>query len=290
MTTELYYNDFLNRLISIYEPREAANITEWVFENVTGLKRLQIELQKNAELKKEYLTKLEDYLKKLLQHKPVQYVLNEAWFYKMKFYVNEHVLIPRPETEELVGWAISDIKNYKTKDEFKVLDIGAGSGCMGVSVKKELANLNVTAIDISKDALQVAGKNAELLNTKINFIEIDFLNEESWSALDRYNMIMSNPPYIPVLEKEKLAKNVTEFEPGIALFVADNDPFIFYEKIAKFAQSHLKANGNVYVEIHENYSGEVQQIFSSYNFETEIRKDIYGRDRMIKANQLPGVY
>ena len=284
MTRELYYNDFLNRLVSIYEPREAANITEWVFENVTGLKRLQIELQKNAELKIEYVAKLEDYLKKLLQHKPVQYVLNEAWFYKMKFYVNEHVLIPRPETEELVGWAVRDIKNYKMKDEIKLLDMGTGSGCIGVSVKKELANVNVTAIDISKGALKVAGKNAELLNTKINFVEIDFLNEESWSALGRYNMIMSNPPYIPALEKEKLAKNVTEFEPEIALFVPGNDPFIFYEKIAKFAQSHLNANGNVYVEIHENYSGEVQQIFDSHNFKTEIRKDIYGKDRMIKAN------
>ncbi|HWH63602.1 MAG TPA: hypothetical protein VNS50_10025, partial [Ginsengibacter sp.] len=126
MTTELYYNDFLNRLVSIYEPREAANITEWVFENVTGLKRLQIELQKNAELKIEYVAKMEDYLKKLLQHKPVQYVLNEAWFYKMKFYVNEHVLIPRPETEELVGWAVRDIKNYKMKDEIKLLDMGTG--------------------------------------------------------------------------------------------------------------------------------------------------------------------
>jgi len=283
MTTEQCYNDFLNQLTSIYEKREAANITDWVFENITGFKRLERSMNRNVELEKGATEKLQKYLVELLQHKPVQYVLNEAWFYKMKFYVNEHVLIPRPETEELVEWLINEIKNSKQKDEFKILDIGTGSGCIAVTIKKELENIDIIAIDISKEALKVANKNAGALKAKINFVQIDFLNESLWGSLHIYDVIVSNPPYIPENEKEKLAKNVTGFEPAIALFVENNNPFIFYEKIAKFAQSHLKLNGKIFVEIHEEYSKEVPKIFSDYNFKTQIREDIYGRERMLQA-------
>ena len=286
MTTELYFNDFLNSLVSIYEFGEAANITDWVFESITGWNRFKRTMYKEVELPIEQVQQLDKYLRELLKHKPVQYILNEAWFYKMKFYVNESVLIPRPETEELVEWIIDDFsgRHRIQSNNFKTLDIGTGSGCISISLKKELKDIENDAIDISENALEIAKKNAAQLNAKINFFKLDFLSESLWNSLEMYDVIISNPPYIPALEKEKLAKNVTEFEPEIALFVPGNDPFIFYEKIAKFAQSHLNANGNVYVEIHENYSGEVQQIFDSHNFKTEIRKDIYGKDRMIKAN------
>ena len=286
MTTEQCYNDFFNQLTSIYEKREAANITDWVFENITGFKKLERSINRNVELGKGVMQKLQIYLAELLQYRPVQYVLNEAWFYKMKFYVNEHVLIPRHETEELIEWIVEDVRSLKYDvryGEFKVLEIGTGSGCIAVSIKKELENIDITAIDISEEALKVANKNAEALHTKINFLQINFLNENLWDPLQLYDAIVSNPPYIPENEKEKLAKNVTEFEPAIALFVENNNPFIFYEKIAKFARSHLEPNGKIFVEIHEEYSKEVQKIFSAHNFKTQIRKDIYGKERMLQA-------
>ncbi len=286
MTTEQSYNDFLNKLISLYESREAANISDWVFENVTGLKRLERSINKNIELTDAYAQQLKKYLEELLQHKPVQYVLQEAWFYKMKFFVNEHVLIPRPETEELVSWIINDIQNTKYEvrsDKFKILDVGTGSGCIAIALKKELEKTNITAIDVSGYALSVAHENANVLQAPIDFLQINFLDESQWNSLSIYDVIVSNPPYIPEFEKGRLAKNVSEFEPGIALFVQNNNPFIFYEMIAKFAQSHLKLNGKIFVEIHEDYSKEVQKIFSIYNFKTEIKRDMYGKERMIKA-------
>lgn len=289
MTTEQCYNDFIKKLTSIYHSREAANITEWVFENVTGKKRWERLNNKNTGLEEIVLQKLEKFLDELLQHKPVQYVLHEAWFYKMKFYVDKYVLIPRPETEELVEWIIGDVRStmYDVQcDEFKILDVGTGSGCIAVSIKKEIKNSDVTGIDVSVNALSVAKKNAAALEEKISFIEIDFLNESLWNSLGVYAIIVSNPPYIPENEKDKLATNVTGFEPGIALFVENNYPFLFYDKIAKFAQSHLKSNGKIFVEIHEDFSKEIQKIFLQYNFKTEIRKDIYGKERMIKATSL----
>lgn len=286
MTTQQFYNDFLNRLTSIYESREAANITDWVFENVTGLKRLERSINKNVELADMYVQQLKKYLEELLQHKPVQYVLQESWFYKMKFFVNEHVLIPRPETEELVSWIIKEVRStmYDVRSEkFKIMDVGTGSGCIAIALKKELEKTDVTAIDISEPALAVADKNANVLETPIDFLQINFLDEGQWNKLSSYDIIVSNPPYIPQIEKEKLSKNVTAFEPGIALFAENSNPFIFYEKIAKFAQSHLKPNGKIFVEIHEDYSKEIQKIFSIYKFKTEIKRDMYGKERMIKA-------
>jgi release factor glutamine methyltransferase len=286
MTTEQCYNDFLDRLTSIYEQREAVNITDWVFENMTGLKRLDRGLNRNVEIGKVVMQKLDRCLLELLQHRPVQYVLNEVWFYKMKFYINEHVLIPRPETEELVKWIAEHVRGLKCDvlyGEFKILDVGTGSGCIAISIKKELENIDITAIDVSEQALKVAIKNAATLQTKINFLQNDFLNESLWNSLGIYDLVVSNPPYIPENEKEKLAKNVTAFEPHIALFVKNKNPFIFYEKIAKFSQSHLKADGKIFVEINEDYSKEVKGIFSSYNLKTEIRKDVYGKERMVQA-------
>jgi len=286
MTTEQLYNDFLNQLTSIYEKREAANIADWVFEKVTGFKRIGKKLNRDVELEKDAIQKLHKYLAELLQNKPVQYVLNEAWFYKMKFYVNENVLIPRPETEELVEWLVGDVRSLMYNvgyGEFKVLEIGTGSGCIAVSIKKELENIGITAIDISEEALTVANKNADALHTKINFLQNDFLNETLWDLLGIYDVIVSNPPYIPENEKEKLAKNVSAFEPPIALFVENNNPFIFYDKIAKFSRSHLEPKGKIFVEIHEEYAKEVNKIFLAYNFKTQIREDMYGKERIIQA-------
>jgi release factor glutamine methyltransferase len=286
MTTEQAYNDFLNKLEQLYERREAANIADWIFENVTGFKKLERRLYKNVEMDERAEKQVENYIHGLLQYRPVQYLLQEAWFYKMKFFVNEDVLIPRPETEELVSWIIEDVRSAMRDvrfNELQLLDIGTGSGCIAISLKKELENAYITAIDISEEALSVAKKNADTMQTQIDFLKINFLDESLWNSLSMYDVIVSNPPYIPEKDKEKPAKNVTAFEPGIALFVQNNNPFIFYEKIAKFAQSHLKQDGKIFVEIHEDYSCEVKQIFNEYNFKTEIKEDIYGKKRMIKV-------
>lgn len=286
MTTEQAYNDFLDKIGQLYESREAANIADWIFENVTGLKRLERRIRKNVELNEHTEKQIENYLHELLQHRPVQYVLEEAWFYKMKFFVNKHALIPRPETEELVSLIVEDVRTAMRDvqcNELQLLDIGTGSGCIAISLKKELPDSHITAIDISEEALSVAKKNADALQTQIDFLKINFLDESLWNSLRMYDVIVSNPPYIPEIEKEKLEKNVIAFEPGIALFVQNNNPFIFYEKISKFAQSHLKPRGKIFVEIHEDYSFEVKQIFNRYNFKTEIKEDIYGKKRIIKV-------
>ena len=285
MTTERAYNDFLERLKPVYEKQEALNIADWVFENATGLKKWERRVRKYDELNEEAERQIKSYLHELLQHKPVQYVLQEAWFYKMKFFVNEDVLIPRPETEELVRWIVEDVREQMPgirDNELRVLDIGTGSGCIAISLKMELPGAGITGIDISVKALSVAKKNADVLQTQIDFLQFNFLDESLWSILGMYDVIVSNPPYVPEIEKEKLAKNVTAFEPTLALFVPNNDPFIFYEKIASFGQSHLEENGKIFVEIHEDYSREVKQIFTKYHFKTEIKEDIYGKKRMIK--------
>jgi len=285
MTTEKAYIDFVKSLKTIYEDREADNIADWVFEKVTHSKRLERRLNRDNQLKEVYFTQLQNYLHELLQHKPVQYVLQEAWFYKMNFFVNENVLIPRPETEELVEWIVNDA-NEKPSLHSKptnIIDIGTGSGCIAVSLKKRLTAAIISAIDVSEKALQVAKKNATDLDAEINFFKLDFLNEKEWNELKKYDIIVSNPPYIPIKEKESLAKNVTDFEPQLALFVENNDPYIFYKKIAEFAKTHLEKNGKIYVEVHEGYAKDIKSVFANAGFESEIKKDIYGKERMVKA-------
>lgn len=286
MTIADTYIDFTKKLKTIYEDREAQNISDLVFENVTGLKRWERRENQNHQLKESEQKKIEKYLKDLLQNKPVQYVLNEAWFYKMKFFVNENVLIPRSETEELIEWIINDFKKQKDSKQTNIIDIGSGSGCISIALKKELPNSIITAVDVSKKALLVAKKNAENLQAKINFLHINFLNENAWKPLQFYDTIVSNPPYIPISEKEILAKNVTDFEPETALFVENNDPTIFYKKIAGFAKTHLNENGKIYLEVHEEYAKDVKYIFENAGYSTEIKKDIYGKERMVKGEKV----
>ncbi len=283
MTIEQSYREFSDSLSQLYERREAENIADWVFENVTRLNRLQKRIELKKDISKEDQNKLENFLKQLLQHKPVQYVLNEAWFYRLKFYVNENVLIPRPETEELVSWVVEEATQSDISNAVKILDVGTGSGCISVALKKTLPFAEITAIDVSSEALAVAEKNAKELNVLINFMQLDFLNRKFSHTLHRYDIIVSNPPYIPFTEKVKLSKNVVAYEPPVALFVADEKSFVFYKAIADFGNKHLEKGGNIYVEIHEDYANEVSDIFLRKGYLTEIRKDIYGKNRMIKA-------
>ncbi len=283
MTIEQLYKTYIEQLKSIYDEREASNIADWAFESIAGIKRIERTINKEKELNNVTTEKLHNVLGELLQHKPIQYVLGEAWFYKMKFFVNEHVLIPRPETEELVEWIIKEVKSKNEK--LKIIDIGTGSGCLAIALKKELPSADILAIDVSVEALFVAQKNALDLNTNIELLQLDFLDENTSNELAVFDIIVSNPPYIPEKEKNILQKNIVAYEPHAALFVSDAKPFIFYKKIALFALKHLDTHGKIYVEVHEKYAAEVSNIFSQYNFKSTIKKDIYGKERMICAER-----
>lgn len=281
MTINRLYRDFADQLKNIYDAREAANIADWVFESVAGIKRSDRIVNKETPLPGATTTQLMQKLDELLQHKPVQYVLEEAWFYKMKFFVNNTVLIPRPETEELVEWIAAETKGQGRG--FTILDAGTGSGCIAIALKKELPTSVIKAIDVSPEALKVARQNAISLEAGIECHQIDFLDESKWHLLHGLDILVSNPPYIPAGEKKLMPENVVGYEPHIALFTPDADPFIFYRKIASFAQQHLNKNGRIYVEVHQGYAGRVSEIFTQYRFTPVIRKDMYGKDRMIRA-------
>jgi release factor glutamine methyltransferase len=278
MIKDLYRN-FLVQLQKIYSLGEATAITEWVFEKMASLKRSDILKNPEKKITPAADKLIQDTLQELLLHKPVQYVLGEAWFYHMKLKVNSYVLIPRPETEELVEQLIADRKSKLTDPA--ILDIGTGSGCIPIAIKKNLPASKLTAIEISKEALALATENAAMHNAHINFIEIDFLDETTWPTLPLFDIIISNPPYIPTHEKEKLAKNVTEFEPHLALFVPDRSPLVFYEKIAAFGRDHLLPNGKIYLETHEDLAKETAALFRIHYQTVMIKKDMYGKDRMV---------
>ncbi len=280
MTIKQQYHSFLQQIQTIYNLNEATVITDWVFESLAGIKRFDIIKEPNQQLVNIKNKQIEIALGELLQHKPIQYVVGEAWFYNMKLKVNEHVLIPRPETEELVQLVLNEGKHIKTPT---VLDIGTGSGCIAIVVKKDMPQAIVTAIDISSEALMMAKENAVAQQCSIEFLQIDFLDETQWYHLPKFDIIISNPPYIPVNEKEKLDINVTAFEPHQALFVPDNFPLLFYEKIAEFASTHLNPNGKVFMETHEDFANQTAGLFLQQFKEVRIQKDIFGKERMVMA-------
>ena len=293
MTNKEIYRFYLQQLQQLYNTNESATITDWVFQKIAGLRRGDIIKNPADLIDPETADKLDNCLLALLQHKPVQYVLGEAWFYKMKLKVNDQVLIPRPETEELVQLVTKEWQKREDKKEIaqanvrtenltrlSMIDIGTGSGCIAIAIKKNLPESTMLAIDVSEGTLSVAKENANDHETIIEFKQINFLDESSWDALPVFDVIISNPPYIPINEKEKLDKNVTDFEPHIALFVPNNNPFLFYEKIAAFGKKHLTANGKIYVEIHEDFAKETSQCFEK-NYTVEIRKDIFEKERML---------
>lgn len=275
---ELYRN-FLIQLQNIYSLDEATRISEWVFEKKASLKRSDIIRNPNQEVAASTEKKIQDTLYELLLHKPVQYILEEAWFYGIKFKVNNQVLIPRPETEELVEQLIADRKSKLTDPA--ILDIGTGSGCIPVAIKKHLPASRITSIDISEGALALAAENAGTHNASINFLQFDFLATQRWPELPVFDVIVSNPPYIPQNEMEKLAPNVTGFEPHLALFVPEHSPLLFYEKIAAFGKDHLLPNGKIYLETHEDLARQSAALFRDYYQTVVVKKDLYGKERML---------
>ncbi len=297
MTIKEFYHLFQKELQTIYSGNETATITDWVFEKIIQLKKSDIIVNPNRIISADESTQLNIALKSLLQNKPVQQVLGEAWFYKMKFIINEHVLIPRPETEELVelvkefvgGWKLDVVRESNdfqlpTSNFQLLLDIGTGSGCIPIALKKQLPNSLISSIDISPEAIKIAIENAKLNEVNVEFLLLDFLNENEWKKLPSYDIIVSNPPYIPESEKEKLDKNVVDFEPHLALFVPDHSPLLFYEKIANFGKTNLKKNGKIFVETHEDFAKQTAEVFSSVYKNVEIVKDIFGKERFVIAS------
>ena len=222
-------------------------------------------------------------IRELQTAKPIQYILGETELFSNRFFVNENVLIPRPETEELVDWVLQE---YPDKSEkIKILDVGTGSGCIAISLAKALPNAVVTAIDVSEGALKVAKRNAELNSVVTYFLQQDILQIETLP--DKYDIIISNPPYVRELEKKEIHHNVLEYEPHLALFVPDNNPLLFYDKIATLAQQSLNPNRSLFFEINQYLGQEMQTLLEQKHFtEITLRQDLFGKDRMIKAKQL----
>ena len=259
--------------INNFSRREVASFAYLSIEKVLGYSKSDCIIHSNQELTNDNIISFENIINDLKQNIPIQYILGEAHFYDLKFKVNSSTLIPRGETEELVQYIL-------THDFTSVLEIGTGSGCIAISIAKN-SNSKITAIDNSKEALEIAKSNAILNSVKINFLLSDVFN---FSDTKKYDLIVSNPPYVLESEKKIMDKNVLDYEPHNALFVSDNDPLVYYNKIAKIATNNLNKNGLLFFEINENYSKQIIELLSNLNFvDIELKKDINGRDRIIKS-------
>lgn len=277
MTFQHYFSELIQLLTPIHGQREAISISKIIAEDVFQIYTLDSN-QLLTQRQQDQALKIKQ---ELLTGKPLQQVMGVADFYGLKFYVNKHVLIPRQETEELVYTLLN---TFAKPQKIKILDIGTGSGCIPITIKKEASNWEVSAIDISAEALHIAKKNAENIGTDINFYQQDILDEAQWHKLGNFDVIVSNPPYIPNAESVLMPDSVKKFEPGIALFVSDNDPLIFYRKIARFAQMHLNKKGYLFFETNEFNAQEVSILLQQIGFpKVEIIQDIHQKDRMIKA-------
>jgi len=266
-----------------YDQKEAAAIANLVMENITGMKKIDRIIHKDHILSAEDVQRLERYASELQQHKPVQYVLHEAWFCGMKFFVDESVLIPRPETEELVDWMFTEMK-LANKFASTCLDVGTGSGCIAVALKKKLPSSMVLACDMSEKALEVAERNARALSADVQFQLLDFLDENQLSNLPSIDLLVSNPPYIPATEKNSIARNVVDYEPHLALFVPDTDPIIFYRAMVSFAIRYMRKGAMIFAELHETTAQDVAHMFDMNGLQNvELKRDIHGKPRMIKA-------
>lgn len=262
---------------------ELNSLLSLLMEHVTGWNQVQQVLHKNDPLTESQLDQLKNAAKELATDKPIQYILGKAWFMGKEYFVNENVLIPRPETEELVDW-ISEYAHIINKP-LQLLDIGTGSGCIAISLKLELPNCSITGLDVSSPALEVAKKNATHLNAAIEWVEQDILMSASLPA--SYDIIVSNPPYIPFNEKANMQVQVKNFEPAIALFVTNEDPLIFYRIIARLGKQYLNPNGQLFFEMHYDQGKAIVALFDEMGYHAELRQDMFGKDRMIRASLKP---
>jgi release factor glutamine methyltransferase len=280
--------DAANRLLhasisEYYDERESASISSLIMERLTGMPKNIRVLHKSESFTQSQEELFHIYLADLLRQRPVQYVLGEAWFGNLPFYVDERVLIPRPETEELANWLLKD--EGSAGGGLSVLDIGTGSGCIAVYLKKKRSDLHLMAIDISGPALEVAQKNSRVHDSEMEFILCDIRDGRQTDKIPASDLIISNPPYIPEKEKALLDIHVRDFEPAIALFAPDEDPILYYKIIGKLALKKLNPEGAVFLEIHHDYAREIQDWYNGQGFLVELKTDFSGNNRMIKASR-----
>jgi len=288
MKIKEYRAHFIQELTPLYDAGEAESFFYLILEEKQQMKRIDLALHPDLVFSAAEIVVWNAILAPLKQEIPIQYLLGKTSFYGLDFSVNEHVLIPRPETEELVDWMLSDHRKTQQSNNLKMLDIGTGSGCIAISLAKNLPNATVFAIDVSEKALATAKKNAANNAVSVNFIHQNILDVVTLSAVEgineQFDVIVSNPPYVRNLEKEEIKKNVLDNEPHLALFVEDDDALIFYKKIAELAQENLTENGLLYFEINQYLGAAMIDLLEQMHFKNiELRKDIYGNDRMIKC-------
>ncbi len=279
MTLPEIKNLFLKKLDSLYPETEILSFFYLLLEHHFGTKKIDLALEPELMRKKWPEKRFLEALGQLLEERPIQYVVGHAEFAGLKFKVNENVLIPRPETEELVEWMLETIDR---RQPLRILDIGTGSGCMPITLSLQIPSAEIHAVDISEKALELARENAQRLGAEVRFFNLDILTVESLAK--NYDVIVSNPPYVRLSEKNEMRGNVLKHEPDLALFVYDEDPLLFYRKIAALGKSALTENGMLFFEINENLAEPVREALSNLSYQNiEVRKDIYGKNRMIRA-------
>jgi release factor glutamine methyltransferase len=277
-----YKSTFLQELSPLYDEKEIESFFYLILEQFHTIKRIDLALNPALEMDALQLLRWEHVVSELKKYKPIQYVLGETEFYGLPFLVNENTLIPRPETEELVDLIIKDLQTNTAS--FKILDIGTGSGCIAISLAKNLPTAKVFALDVSEKALETATKNAELNNLNVQFLQKNILETTDLGV--QFDVIVSNPPYVRILEKEEIHPNVLEYEPHLALFVEDDDALLFYRKIAQLAQKNLTKTGSLYFEINQYLGKETVELLESMGFkDVRLINDIYGNDRIISCNR-----
>ena len=293
MLLKHYKKHFFNSLKDIQDEQEIESFFFILTEYLHHLTRVEVALQPNFELSDTEIEKWNSILVQLQQDKPIQYITGEAWFYGLRFEVNENTLIPRPETEELVEWILNS-PITQNPSLITILDIGTGTGCIPIALKANLSQANVTAIDVSKKALEVAKRNAESNKVEINFIQANILDVEDLLILTTPNyqlpasidIIVSNPPYVRNIEKLEIKKNVLNYEPHLALFVEDTDALLFYRKIAQLALKSLSPKGLLFFEINQYLGKETVELLQNLGFKNiELKKDMFGNDRMVKSEK-----
>jgi release factor glutamine methyltransferase len=294
MLLKEFRNHFNKQLSTVFPQTEIDSFFFLLIEKELDLQRIDLVLKSEVSISEEKFKHLYNALSRLKTQEPIQYILGETEFFGLPFKVNKHTLIPRPETEELVEWILSDLKNKtnvsssmslraesRGNKSLSILEIGTGTGCIPISLAKNLPNVKITAIEISPEALEIAKQNAKLNNVEIEFIDQDILSTEKLPQ--QFDIIVSNPPYVRNLEKEEIQPNVLENEPNLALFVDDLNPLVFYKKITDLAKNHLTKNGVLYFEINQYLGKETLDMLSEKGFKSELKKDVFGNDRMTKS-------
>lgn len=268
-------------LTGLYGKEEALSLLNLLIQHFFGLSRVDQALQNDFRLTETELLKFHFAVKELKKEKPVQYIVGETYFYGLPIKVNPSVLIPRPETEQLTELIIEKNKN---RNGLRVLDIGTGSGCIALALKKFLPESKITALDISQQALETAKLNSEINGLSINFVQSDILDKKAMESMETFDLIVSNPPYVTETDKNRMKKNVTDYEPSTALFVKNDDPLIFYHAIADFALQKLNDQGQLWLEINELFGNKIHQLLAKKGFRNiNVRKDLFGKDRFVSC-------